>query len=177
MPEPRHFFFELVMMNKFYKFSVIIAITQLIILGIVFIHVNSRPTLLRALWQHQQKDNLDFSIAKSCQSGVGVREGISSSSWSENTLTVKANVNLNCGVFLTLGDYSIEGNLVKIKYKAISDQSFLCTCLVELTYKIRNAERKEFLYLIDNDDSLLLEPAWYHWFWKQQGTLFNLNVE
>jgi len=134
-----------------------------LILGIIFIIIIlAIGGLVYYLDKLSENQNLEFSIGE-CSAGVNPfnssQMGVQSYGWIDDELVVRVYVSMNCGDEITQGNYNVNENKITLIYKKIScqdiDSCLKCMCAKELTYKIKNLEKKEYEIKLLEDEKMI----------------------
>jgi len=123
--------------------------------------------LLGDLLTLSNNENLNFSYTKQCEGSAPVFDSaVHQPKWQNYSVEVNATILPNCGTFMVFGDDSVNNEIVYLKYKAVTDVIYLCHCPFNIKYRIKGLKRKDYVFILVDEDSIIYEPVWYHQFWK-----------
>jgi hypothetical protein len=91
------------------------------------------------------KPEVDFSSSE-CQGPISnYKEGVKSQNWlDDTTLQIQAYVIINCCNKIEKGNVEIRGNKIILGYFSVGEDLCNCICGHNLTYTIRNIEKKDY---------------------------------
>ncbi len=119
-------------------------------------HANATPANVSPANAAAGKVSMNFSVDENSCAGMNPytppKYGILSSRWEGNTLVVEGFVKTFCGGVVITGDYSLQGNNLKLYFRTRAPGPVTtCNCAHGIRYEFTGLEHKEYY--------ITLEPA------------------